>query len=179
MKKKIRKMHRLHKIHEYKKNIQNIQNIQYTICNIQYTNYTTHNTQNTIYKLLNTQKIQTMRVFMFTLKRIPKPMMSGFGGRKFLLPRIMKLPVVRYSPVGAVFETWWACTQYADVTILFSHAWLRQTQKHPACASVRSGTAAVGKWLQLSSRSQMREDKTTGSLELDTQQDIPLLQEKI
>ena len=32
-------------------------------------------------------------------------MMRGCGGRKFFLPLMMKLPVGRYSPVGAVFET--------------------------------------------------------------------------
>ena len=31
---------------------------------------------------------------------------SGWGGRKFLRPRIMKLPVGRYSPVGAVLDTY-------------------------------------------------------------------------
>ena len=31
--------------------------------------------------------------------------MSGCGGRKFFFPRMMKLPVGRYSPVGAVFDT--------------------------------------------------------------------------
>jgi hypothetical protein len=40
-------------------------------------------------------------------------MMRGCGGRKFFFPRTMKLPVGRYSPVGAVFETY--TTPRADV----------------------------------------------------------------
>lgn len=32
-------------------------------------------------------------------------MMSGWGGKKFFLPRIMNEPVGRNSPVGAVLDT--------------------------------------------------------------------------
>ena len=39
------------------------------------------------------------------LNKKPKPITSGCGGRKFFLPRIMKLPVTRYSPEGAVLDT--------------------------------------------------------------------------
>ena len=39
-----------------------------------------------------------------------------------LLPLIMKLPVVRYSPDGAVLDTWSWCTHHALVTTLASHA---------------------------------------------------------
>eukprot|EP00957_Ditylum_brightwellii_P065796 4990925-Ditylum_brightwellii.AAC.1 len=40
-----------------------------------------------------------------SMNRRPYPITSGVGGRKFFRPRTMKLPVVRYSPVGAVFDT--------------------------------------------------------------------------
>lgn len=40
-----------------------------------------------------------------SLKRKAKPMTRGLGGRKFFLPLIMKDPTVKYSPVGAVFDT--------------------------------------------------------------------------
>ena len=33
--------------------------------------------------------------------------MSGWGGKKFLRPRIMNDPVGRYSPLGADFDTCW------------------------------------------------------------------------
>ena len=45
-------------------------------------------------------------------------MMSVDGGRKFFFPLIMKLPTVRYSPEGAVLETWSGRTQYAAVITL-------------------------------------------------------------
>ena len=41
-----------------------------------------------------------------SLNRKAKPMTRGLGGKKFFLPRTMKEPTVRYSPVGAVLETW-------------------------------------------------------------------------
>ncbi len=40
-----------------------------------------------------------------SLNKKAKPMTNGLGGRKFFLPLIMKDPTVRYSPVGAVFDT--------------------------------------------------------------------------
>ena len=52
----------------------------------------------------------------------PKPIIKKHGGKKFFLPLIMKLPVVRYSPVGAVLDTCDWCTHHADVTILASQA---------------------------------------------------------
>jgi hypothetical protein len=45
-------------------------------------------------------------------------MTSGLGGKKFFFPRIMKEPVERYSPVGAVFDTCEASTHQAEVTTL-------------------------------------------------------------
>ena len=40
-----------------------------------------------------------------SLNRKVNPISSRLGGRKFFLPRTMKEPTVRYSPVGAVFDT--------------------------------------------------------------------------
>lgn len=45
----------------------------------------------------------------------PKPKMRGCGGRKCFLPRIMKLPVVRYSPVGAALDT---CAAAANMALI-------------------------------------------------------------
>mmetsp|Transcript_4806 Transcript_4806/g.13451 ORF Transcript_4806/g.13451 Transcript_4806/m.13451 type:complete len:309 (-) Transcript_4806:313-1239(-) len=70
----------------------------------------------------------------------PNPMMRGAGGRKFFLPRIMNEPVAKYSPVGAVLETWCQYTHHADVTILESQAELWHTQNVPAWLSVAGGT---------------------------------------
>mmetsp|Transcript_1006 Transcript_1006/g.2118 ORF Transcript_1006/g.2118 Transcript_1006/m.2118 type:complete len:317 (+) Transcript_1006:3007-3957(+) len=41
----------------------------------------------------------------------PNPISNELAGKKFLRPRIMKEPTVRYSPVGAVFDTWCDSTQ--------------------------------------------------------------------
>ena len=62
-------------------------------------------------------------------------MTSGCGGRKFLVPRIMKEPAGRYSPVGADLDTCRALTaHFAHVAmhpgrdfneqIVVDHAWL-------------------------------------------------------
>ncbi len=72
----------------------------------------------------------------------------------------MNEPVVRYSPVGAVLDTWWCSTQYAEMTTFDSHAddWqtamaLRMRQRArsalpPALAGrtrpVRASTAGPG-----------------------------------
>ena len=90
-------------------------------------------------------------------------MTNGLGGRKFFFPRIMKEPVERYSPVGAVFDTCDASTHQAEVTTLDAlinswvsvpvgtkaivntaayHAALRQVVMAPACASVVAGIGA-------------------------------------
>ena len=53
-------------------------------------------------------------------KKMPSPITNGFGGKKFFLPRMMKEPFVKYSPLGAVFDTWWASTHHADVTMFES-----------------------------------------------------------
>ncbi len=47
-------------------------------------------------------------------------MTSGCGGRKFFLPRIIKDPVGRYSPEGAVFDTWGRCRGAMAVRIRVS-----------------------------------------------------------
>ncbi len=52
------------------------------------------------------QEMEAVRVNALTsLKRKERPITRGWGGRKFFLPRIMKDPVGRYSPLGAVLET--------------------------------------------------------------------------
>lgn len=66
------------------------------------------------------------------MKRKERPMTRGWGGRKFLRPRIMKEPVGRYSPLGAALDTCCASTHQALVTILASQAWLRHTHAAPA-----------------------------------------------
>mmetsp|Transcript_30544 Transcript_30544/g.55389 ORF Transcript_30544/g.55389 Transcript_30544/m.55389 type:complete len:402 (+) Transcript_30544:418-1623(+) len=62
----------------------------------------------------------------------PRPISNELAGKKFFRPRIMKEPTVRYSPVGAVFDTWCDSTQYADVTIFELHAAERQIVNVPA-----------------------------------------------
>ena len=57
-------------------------------------------------------------------------------------PRIMKLPVVRYSPEGAVLDTWSWFTHQALVTTLASHAALWQMAIVPASFSVLGGTGS-------------------------------------
>jgi hypothetical protein len=49
------------------------------------------------------------------LNRKERPITSGWGGRKFFLPRIMKEPVGRYSPLGAVLDT---CSQQNNLTLV-------------------------------------------------------------
>ena len=58
----------------------------------------------------------------------------------------MKLPVVRYSPDGAVLDTWLGYTHQALVTTLASQAALLQMAIVPASFSVFGGTGSpVGK----------------------------------
>ena len=49
----------------------------------------------------------------------------------------MKDPVVRYSPVGAVFDTWCAKTHHADDTALCVQATDLHTANAPASCSAR------------------------------------------
>ena len=73
-----------------------------------------------------------------SLNNTPKPISRLLAGKKFFLPRIMNEPTVKYSPVGAVFETWWDSTQYAEVTIFDVQADERQIVNVPASLSARS-----------------------------------------
>ena len=58
----------------------------------------------------------------------------------------MKLPVVRYSPDGAVLDTWLGYTHQALVTTLASQAALLQIAIVPASFRVFGGTGSpVGK----------------------------------
>ena len=57
-------------------------------------------------------------------------------------PLTMKLPVVRYSPVGAVLDTWWWYTHQALVTTLASHAALLHIAIVPASFRVLGGTSS-------------------------------------
>ena len=50
----------------------------------------------------------------------------------FLRPRIMKLPVDRYSPAGAVFDTWLAYTHHALLGVFAFHAAEKHTVNAPA-----------------------------------------------
>jgi len=56
--------------------------------------------------------------------------------QKIFFPRITKAPVVKYSPVGAVLETWCECTHQADVTTLAFQAFDLQIESAPAATSV-------------------------------------------
>jgi hypothetical protein len=53
----------------------------------------------------------------------------GNGGRKFFFPLIMKEPVVKYSPDGAVLLTCELSTHQAVVITLASHAALEKCNK--------------------------------------------------
>uniref|UniRef100_A0A2M3ZW61 Putative secreted peptide n=1 Tax=Anopheles braziliensis TaxID=58242 RepID=A0A2M3ZW61_9DIPT len=61
----------------------------------------------------------------------------------------MKLPVVRYSPVGAVLLTCSLCTQYALVTTLASHATLYEMAIVPASSSVFGGISPPAGFLMI------------------------------
>ena len=54
----------------------------------------------------------------------------------------MNEPVERYSPVGAVFETWCAWTHQAEAKILFLQALDRETVKLPASSSASGDSGA-------------------------------------
>lgn len=53
-----------------------------------------------------------------SLKSSAKPMTSGCGGRKFLVPRTMNDPIGRYSPEGADLDTCMAFTAHSGSYIL-------------------------------------------------------------
>ena len=44
--------------------------------------------------------------------------MRGWGGRKFFLPLTMKEPVGKYSPLGAVLDTYKAGTSATEMQIV-------------------------------------------------------------
>ena len=73
------------------------------------------------------------------MKRTVNPINSCVGCRKFFFPLIMKEPVLRYSPEGAVLETWLLWTHQDPVVNLEFQAWLWQTQKLPASSRVVGG----------------------------------------
>ena len=49
--------------------------------------------------------MSSIRSLLTSLNRKVNPISRRLGGRKFFLPRTMKEPTVRYSPVGAVLDT--------------------------------------------------------------------------
>mmetsp|Transcript_19321 Transcript_19321/g.27962 ORF Transcript_19321/g.27962 Transcript_19321/m.27962 type:complete len:294 (-) Transcript_19321:1650-2531(-) len=71
--------------------------------------------------------------------KTPSPISSCVAGRKFFFPLTMNEPTVRYSPVGAVLETWWDSTHQADVTIRDAQADDRHIVKLPASRKACSG----------------------------------------
>ena len=73
-----------------------------------------------------------------------KPRISCAGGRKFFFPRIMNPPVVKYSPVDAVLDTWSEFTHQADMTAFDSHASEVATERLPAWERVEGGIGASG-----------------------------------
>lgn len=66
---------------------------------------------------------------------------------KFLLPRIMKEPVGKNSPVGADLETCSGYTHQAPEIIFVYQAFDLQTVKIAASSKVLSGTATSLRWL--------------------------------
>lgn len=73
------------------------------------------------------------------LKRNVIPIYILFGWIKFLLPRIMKEPVGKNSPVGADLETWSWWTHHAPDNIFVSQALDLQTVKAAASSKVVLG----------------------------------------
>lgn len=70
---------------------------------------------------------------LFTRNMKENPSANMQGGRKFFFPRIMKAPVVKYSPVGADLDTCAAYTHHADVTTFASHAILKNKRNINGC----------------------------------------------
>lgn len=69
-----------------------------------------------------------------------KPSSSLEGVMKLRFPRIIKLPVVMYKPVGGVFDTYSSCTQYTLVTTLLSQALEWHNSKIAASLRLIGGT---------------------------------------
>ena len=83
----------------------------------------------------------------------PIPISNGEGGKKFFLPRTINDPTVRYSPVGAVFDTWCASTHHAEVMIRLDQALEWHIVKFPASRNACSDNGIISVlWLSLALR---------------------------